>query len=98
MNTFPRLFVYEVCKRTGPAVNEFYCYAIYSSKTHHIICCFKEKDQRAARKTCDNFIGTLTYSDEVSIVVWRDWPILLWSDELTEQAMVEKIRKREVSS
>ena len=68
MSIFPRLFVYEVYERTGPAVNEFYCYVIYSSKTHHII------------------------------VVWRDWPILLWSDELTEQAMVEKIRKREVSS
>lgn len=98
MSIFPRLFVYEVYKRTGPAVNEFYCYVIYSSKTHHIIHYFKEKDQRTARKACDNFISAMTYSDEAPIIVWRDWPILLWSDELTEQAMIEKIRKREVSS
>ena len=96
MNTTPRLFIYEVRRRTGPVAHEFYCYAVYDSKIHHIIQQFSSDTQRAARRLCEDFIGTITYTDDAPIVVWRNWPVLL--EEVNDQLMVEEIRKREVLS
>lgn len=96
MDNSSRLYVYEVHMRTGPASHEFYCYAIYSSKTHHVIQMFKHKSQRAARKLCEKFVGNLIFQDEVPIVIYRNWPILLWPDELSEQELIKKICKKEV--
>ena len=97
MNT-PRLFIYEVRKRTGPVTHEFHSYAIYSSKTHQVIHYFKGETQRAARRLCDEYLSGIIYADELPIIVWRNWPLLMWPDELTEQKIVEKIRGREVMS
>lgn len=92
-----KYFIYEVQKKTGPASHEFYCYAVYSTRTHHVTNYVKGETQRAARKKCEQVIGLLTLQDPAPIVVWRDWPIALWPHELTEQELVDRIRKREVS-
>lgn len=98
MNTPPRLFIYEVRQRTGPVTHDFHSYIIYSSQNHQIIQQFKDDSMRRARRKCDTYIDEKLSDEDLSILVWRNWPLLMWSDELTEQKIIEKIRKREVLS
>lgn len=91
-----KYLIYEIQKKTGPVSQEFYCYAIYSTKTHHVVSYPKAETQRAARKKCEEIANILSLQDETPII-WRDWPIALWPDELIEKNLVDRIRKREVS-
>ena len=91
-----KYFIYEVLKKTGPVTHEFYCYAIYDTKTRHVISYSKADTQRAARMKCEEIISIISLYNERP-VVWRDWPIALWPDELIEEKLIERIRKREVS-
>ena len=90
-----KYLIYEVQKKTGPVSQEFYCYAIYSTQTHHIVNYCKGNTQRAARKKCEEIIGIITLQESAP-VVWRNWPINLWPEELTEQNLIDRIKKREV--
>lgn len=97
MNT-PRLFIYEVRQRTGPVTHDFYSYIIYNSQSHQIVQQFKDDSMRQARRKCDTYIDGELSNDNSSIIVWRNWPLLMWPDELVEQKITEKIRKREILS
>ena len=92
-----KYFIYEVQKRTSPVIQEFYCYAIYNTNTRRIVSYCKADSQRSARKKCEEVINLMALQDPPPVVVWRDWPIALWSNELVEKELINRIRKREVS-
>lgn len=92
-----KYFIYEIHEKTDPYNSQFYCYVIFDVTRNRISQYVSGPDQRTARTNCKKFINLLSLHEENEpIVVWRNWPLLIWSKEINDKKILEKIHRREV--
>jgi hypothetical protein len=90
-----KYYVYELHIRENPYHSAFASYVIYNRTKDKLAAIITKNTQREARDRCRQILDISTqYEDDMS--VWRDWPIIIGKDELTEEKIIEKIKEREI--
>jgi len=89
-----KYFVYELHVRTQPFHAEFYGYLIYNKTQNQVGSIIVKETQREARKRCNEILDIASQYDN-SIVVWRNWPIVI-SREDDEETILNTIKEREI--
>ena len=90
-----KYYIYELYLKASPYQSMFASYVIYNRTLDKLVSVITKETKREARDRCRKILEISTqYEDDMA--VWRDWPIIINEDELSEEKIVQFIKEREV--